>query len=81
MILDVLHFPFENLGCFGDGGAICTNNDELAGKMRMIANHGQSKRYHHDMVGCNSRLDNLQAGILRSNFRLIYPTKKRRHLL
>ena len=58
-------FPSKNLGCFGDGGAICTNNDELAGKMRMIANHGQSKRYHHDIVGCNSRLDNLQAGILR----------------
>ena len=58
-------FPSKNLGCFGDGGAICTNNDDLAGKMRMIANHGQSKRYHHDIVGCNSRLDNLQAGILR----------------
>ena len=62
-------FPSKNLGCFGDGGAICTNNDELAGKMRMIANHGQSKRYHHDMVGCNSRLDNLQAGVLRIKLR------------
>jgi len=62
-------FPSKNLGCFGDGGAICTNNDELAGKMRMIANHGQSKRYHHDIVGCNSRLDNLQAGILRIKLR------------
>ena len=62
-------FPSKNLGCFGDGGAICTNNDELASKMRMIANHGQSKRYHHDMVGCNSRLDNLQAGVLRIKLR------------
>ena len=62
-------FPSKNLGCFGDGGAICTNNDELASKMRMIANHGQSKRYHHEMVGCNSRLDNLQAGILRIKLR------------
>jgi dTDP-4-amino-4,6-dideoxygalactose transaminase len=62
-------FPSKNLGCFGDGGAICTNSDELAGIMRMIANHGQSKRYHHDIVGCNSRLDNLQAGILRIKLR------------
>ena len=62
-------FPSKNLGCFGDGGAICTNSDELAGTMRMIANHGQSKRYHHDIVGCNSRLDNLQAGILRIKLR------------
>lgn len=62
-------FPSKNLGCFGDGGAICTNNDDLAIKMRMIANHGQSKRYHHDIVGCNSRLDNLQAGVLRIKLR------------
>ncbi len=72
-------FPSKNLGCFGDGGAICTNNDELAGKMRMIANHGQSKRYHHDLVGCNSRLDNLQAGILRIKLRELdsYLNKRR----
>ena len=72
-------FPSKNLGCFGDGGVICTNNDELAGKMRMIANHGQSKRYHHDMVGCNSRLDNLQAGILRIKLRELdsYLNKRR----
>ena len=62
-------FPSKNLGCFGDGGAICTNSDELAAKIKMIANHGQSKRYHHDVVGCNSRLDNLQAGILRIKLR------------
>jgi UDP-2-acetamido-2-deoxy-ribo-hexuluronate aminotransferase len=57
-------FPSKNLGAYGDGGAISTNDDELAAKMKMIANHGQSKRYYHDMVGCNSRLDTLQAAIL-----------------
>tara|TARA_B110000977_G_scaffold45819_1_gene62267 strand:- start:570 stop:1712 length:1143 start_codon:yes stop_codon:yes gene_type:complete len=58
-------FPSKNLGCYGDGGAMMTNDDELAEKLRMIANHGQSKRYYHDMVGCNSRLDNIQAAVLR----------------
>ena len=58
-------FPSKNLGCFGDGGAMMTNDDELANKLRMIANHGQSKRYYHDIVGCNSRLDNIQAAVLR----------------
>jgi dTDP-4-amino-4,6-dideoxygalactose transaminase len=62
-------FPSKNLGCYGDGGAICTNNDELAVIMRMIANHGQSKRYYHDMVGCNSRLDSIQAAVLRIKLR------------
>ncbi len=58
-------FPSKNLGCFGDGGAIMTNDDELASTLRMIANHGQSKRYYHDRVGCNSRLDSVQAAVLR----------------
>lgn len=58
-------FPSKNLGCYGDGGAMCTNDDELAAKIRMIANHGQSKRYYHDVVGCNSRLDSIQAAVLR----------------
>jgi dTDP-4-amino-4,6-dideoxygalactose transaminase len=58
-------FPSKNLGCYGDGGAIFTNDDDLAQKMRMIANHGQSVRYYHDMIGCNSRLDTVQAAILR----------------
>ena len=58
-------FPSKNLGCYGDGGAIFTNSDELAAKMRMIVNHGQSKRYYHDVVGCNSRLDSIQAAVLR----------------
>jgi dTDP-4-amino-4,6-dideoxygalactose transaminase len=62
-------FPSKNLGCYGDGGAICTNDDDLADKMRMIANHGQSKRYYHDRVGVNSRLDSIQAAVLRIKFR------------
>lgn len=58
-------FPSKNLGCYGDGGAIFTNDDELAKKIRMIANHGQSVRYYHDEIGVNSRLDSIQAAILR----------------
>lgn len=57
-------FPSKNLGCYGDGGAIFTNNDHLANKMRMIANHGQSQKYIHEIIGINSRLDTLQAAIL-----------------
>lgn len=58
-------FPSKNLGCYGDGGAIFTNDDALAEKLRMIANHGQKVRYYHEMVGCNSRLDTIQAAVLR----------------
>ena len=57
-------FPSKNLGGYGDGGAIMTNDDQLAEKLKMVANHGQSKRYYHDVVGCNSRLDTIQAAIL-----------------
>ena len=57
-------FPSKNLGCYGDGGAIFTNNIELARKIKMIANHGQEKKYHHKIIGVNSRLDTLQAAIL-----------------
>ncbi len=57
-------FPSKNLGCYGDGGAIFTNDDTLADKMRAIANHGCHIRYHHDEVGVNSRLDSIQAAIL-----------------
>ena len=57
-------YPSKNLGCYGDGGAMFTNDDELAVKLRMIANHGQSKRYYHSMIGVNSRLDTIQAAIL-----------------
>ena len=58
-------FPSKNLGCYGDGGALMTNDDELAAKIRMIANHGQEKKYYHQVLGCNSRLDTLQAEILK----------------
>jgi dTDP-4-amino-4,6-dideoxygalactose transaminase len=57
-------FPSKNLGCFGDGGALCTNDVALASKIRMIANHGQSVKYYHSVIGCNSRLDTIQAAIL-----------------
>ena len=58
-------FPSKNLGCYGDGGALMTNDDELAATIRMVANHGQRKKYYHSVVGVNSRLDSLQAGILK----------------
>jgi len=64
-------FPSKNLGCFGDGGAIFTNNDELAAKMRAIANHGMVVRYYHDVVGVNSRLDSIQAAVLQVKLRFI----------
>ncbi|MFY0253642.1 DegT/DnrJ/EryC1/StrS family aminotransferase [Chitinophaga sp. 30R24] len=72
-------FPSKNLGCYGDGGAIFTNDDELAGKLRMVANHGQSARYYHDVVGCNSRLDSVQAAVLRIKLPLLdeYITARR----
>lgn len=57
-------FPSKNLGCYGDGGAVFTNDDDLAARIRAIANHGMVVRYHHDMVGVNSRLDGIQAAIL-----------------
>lgn len=57
-------YPSKNLGAYGDGGAMMTNDDALADKLRMITSHGQSKRYYHDVVGCNSRLDAIQAAIL-----------------
>ena len=57
-------FPSKNLGCYGDGGAIFTNNDELAAAMRAVANHGMVVRYHHDQIGVNSRLDSIQAAVL-----------------
>lgn len=63
-------YPSKNLGAFGDGGAMFTDDDALAEKLRMIASHGQSKRYYHDVVGCNSRLDAIQAAIL--NVKLSY---------
>lgn len=57
-------FPSKNLGCYGDGGAMCTNDSVLAERLKMIANHGQKKKYFHEIVGCNSRLDAIQAAVL-----------------
>ena len=64
-------FPSKNLGCFGDGGAIFTNDDALAEEMRMIVNHGMKRRYYHDTIGVNSRLDSIQAAILRIKLNLL----------
>ncbi|MBI3512404.1 MAG: DegT/DnrJ/EryC1/StrS family aminotransferase [Bacteroidetes bacterium] len=58
-------FPSKNLGCYGDGGAVYTNNEALGEKIRMIANHGQRVQYYHEVIGVNSRLDNIQAAVLR----------------
>jgi dTDP-4-amino-4,6-dideoxygalactose transaminase len=63
-------YPTKNLGAYGDGGAIFTNDDKLAKKIKMIANHGESKKYHHKTIGCNSRLDSIQAEVL--NVKLKY---------
>lgn len=63
-------FPSKNLGCYGDGGAMFTNDDHLAKQLKMIANHGQEEKYYHKVTGCNSRLDSIQAAIL--NIKLKY---------
>lgn len=72
-------FPSKNLGCFGDGGAIFTNNADLAAKLQMIANHGQQKKYYHDSIGVNSRLDTLQAAILRVKLKHLSEYSKARN--
>lgn len=72
-------FPSKNLGCYGDGGALFTADAALAEKMKMIANHGQRKKYHHDIVGINSRLDTLQAAILEVKLRSLPEYTKRRN--
>jgi len=64
-------FPSKNLGCYGDGGAIFTNDDELAHILRGIVNHGMYKRYYHDVVGVNSRLDTIQAAVLKAKLPLL----------
>jgi len=64
-------FPSKNLGCYGDGGAIFTNDDDLAHRLRGIVNHGMYKRYYHDEVGVNSRLDSVQAAVLRHKLPLL----------
>ncbi|MCB9342237.1 MAG: DegT/DnrJ/EryC1/StrS family aminotransferase [Lewinellaceae bacterium] len=62
-------FPSKNLGCYGDGGAVMTNDDELAAKCRVVANHGQSRQYYHDEIGVNSRLDAFQAVVLNAKLK------------
>lgn len=64
-------FPSKNLGCYGDGGAIFTDDADLAKRLRMVANHGQEKKYYHDVVGCNSRLDTVQAAVLNIKLRYL----------
>ena len=71
-------FPSKNLGCYGDGGAIFTNDDALANQLKMIANHGQSKRYYHEVVGCNSRLDSIQAAVLNIKLKSLNTYNKAR---
>ena len=72
-------FPSKNLGCYGDGGAIFTNDDELAKQMRVVVNHGMTVRYYHDYVGVNSRLDSIQAAILKVKLARLdeYASKRR----
>ncbi|MCG9879954.1 MAG: DegT/DnrJ/EryC1/StrS family aminotransferase, partial [Bacteroidia bacterium] len=71
-------FPSKNLGCYGDGGALFTNNDELAIKLRMICNHGQVKQYEHEIIGVNSRLDTIQAAILSVKLKYLNSYTERR---
>lgn len=71
-------FPSKNLGCYGDGGALFTNDDALAAEIRSIANHGMRVRYHHDRIGVNSRLDTIQAAILRVKLKYLDAYNKAR---
>lgn len=74
-------FPSKNLGCYGDGGALMTNSDELAVKIRMIANHGQEKKYYHQVLGCNSRLDTLQAAVLKVKLKFLDEYSRARNMM
>jgi dTDP-4-amino-4,6-dideoxygalactose transaminase len=71
-------FPSKNLGCFGDGGAVFTNDEKLAEKIKMIANHGQKVKYYHEVIGINSRLDTLQAAILNVKLQYLNDYSRRR---
>ena len=71
-------FPSKNLGCYGDGGMITTNDDEIAAEIRLLRNHGSSQQYHHDVIGYNSRLDELQAVILRIKLKYIDDYNRKR---
>ncbi len=71
-------FPSKNLGCYGDGGMVTTDDDDIAARVRMLRNHGSSQQYHHDVIGFNSRLDELQAVILRIKLKHIDEYNRRR---
>jgi len=72
-------FPSKNLGCYGDGGAVFTNDDALANQLRIIVNHGMTVRYYHDLIGVNSRLDSIQAAVLKVKLKHLdeYAAKRR----
>ncbi len=72
-------FPSKNLGCFGDGGMVTTNDDSIADKIKILRNHGSAKRYHHDVIGYNSRLDEIQAAILRVKLKHMNEFNKNRY--
>ncbi len=72
-------FPSKNLGCYGDGGMVTTNDETTAAKIKMLRNHGSSQQYHHDVIGVNSRLDELQAVILRIKLKHIDEYNRKRH--
>jgi len=72
-------FPSKNLGCYGDGGAIFTKDSQVAEKVKMIANHGQKVKYHHDLIGVNSRLDTLQAAILSVKLKYLAEYERKRN--
>lgn len=72
-------FPSKNLGCYGDGGAMYTNDDELAQKLKMISHHGQSKQYVHDVLGVNSRLDSIQAAVLNVKLKYLNDFNRKRN--
>lgn len=74
-------YPSKNLGAYGDGGAIFTNNDDLAEKIYLAANHGQNKRYHHKIIGCNSRLDSIQAEILNVKLKYLNEYNNNRNIM
>ena len=76
-----IFYPSKNLGAYGDGGAIFTNNDELADKIFLAANHGQNKRYHHKIIGCNSRLDSIQAEILNVKLKYLSEYNRNRSIM
>ena len=74
-------YPSKNLGAYGDGGAIFTNDDNLADKIYLAANHGQNKRYHHKIIGCNSRLDSIQAEILNVKLKYLNEYNNNRNIM